>query len=298
MIYFTNNLLLLFFSSIWCYWPPCAFLLFLTGNIFQYSNFSLYTYTSRKEIHFSRVVIVYWVITDHVKKLYVGVTFAHDLLCASFLLQPHLTSNEVLKWTDTSKRKYKFKLLNYFEIHPRYSSKKYFDDLGKYMQLRLRRINRAARTTIYLASWKTLMAKERYGVVSWQEVKKYFFGSTDSDALSWKRNFPLSFHDAFISHIKIFLQGEVLLLITRRWGAIWNYCEMFIFVSCNTVRTEKMNILGIVRLKITCKWKRKMVSFVLVKKERKMFFVLSRAWDKEKTENMLFSCTDSDVDEA
>ena len=64
------------------------------------------------------------------------------------------------------------------------------------------------------------------------------------------------------------------------------------------MRTEKMNILGIVRLKITCKWKRKMVSFVLVKKERKMFFVLSRAWDKEKTENMLFSCTDSDVDEA
>ena len=138
-------------------------------------------------------MIVYWVITDHVKKLYVGVTFAHDLLCASFLLQPHLTSNEVLKWTDTSKRKYKFKLLNYFEIHPRYSSKKYFDDLGKYLPLRLRRINREARTTIYLASWKTFMAKERYGVVSWQEVKKNFFGSTDSDALSSKKNFPPKF---------------------------------------------------------------------------------------------------------
>ena len=83
-----------FFSSIWCYWLPCAFLLFLTGNIFQYSRinsiggnfFSLFTYTSREEIHFSRVVTVYWVITDHVKKLYAGVTFAHDLLCASFLL--------------------------------------------------------------------------------------------------------------------------------------------------------------------------------------------------------------------
>ena len=94
---------------------------------------------------------------------------------------------------DTSKRKYKFKLLNYFEIHPRYSSKKYFDDLGKYMQLRLRRINRAARTTIYLASWKTFIAKERYGVVPWQEVKKHFFGSTDSDALSSKKNFPPEF---------------------------------------------------------------------------------------------------------
>ena len=184
MIYFINNLLLYFFSSIWCFWLSCAFLLFLTGNIFQYSRINsiggnflfLYTNTSRKEIHFSGVVIVYWVITDHVKKLYVGVTFAHDLLCASFLLQPHLTSNEVLKWTDTSKRKYKFKLLNYFEIHPRYSSKKYFDDLGKYLQLRLRRINRAARTTIYLASSKTFIAKERYGVVSWQELKKHFFG--------------------------------------------------------------------------------------------------------------------------
>ena len=260
-----------FFSSIWCYWLPCAFVWLLTGNIIPYSRinriggnfFSLYTYTSREEIHFSRVVIVYWVITDRVKKLHAGVTFAQDLLCASFLLQSHLTSNEVLKWTDTSKRKYKFKLLNYFEIHPRYSSKKYFDDLGKYLQLRLRRINRAARRTIYLASSKTFMAKERYGVVSWQEVKKYFFGSTDSDTLSWKRNFPLSFHDAFISHIKIFLRGEVLLLITRRWGVIWNYCEMFIFVSCNTVRTEKINILGIARLKITCKWKRKMVSFGL-----------------------------------
>ena len=165
------------FFSIWCYWLLCVFWLFLICNIFQYSrinsvggnslfSLSLYTYTSRKEIHFSGVVIVHWVITDHVKKLYVGVTFAQDLLCASFLLQPHLTSIEVLKWTDTSKRKYKFKLLNYFEIHPRYSSKKYFDDLGKYMQLRLRRINRAARTTIYLASSKTFIAKERYGVVS------------------------------------------------------------------------------------------------------------------------------------
>ena len=77
MIYFINNLLLYFFSSIWCFWLSCAFLLFLTGNIFQYSRINsiggnflfLYTNTSRKEIHFSRVVIVYWVITDHVKKL-------------------------------------------------------------------------------------------------------------------------------------------------------------------------------------------------------------------------------------
>ena len=214
--------------------------------------------------------------------------------CSSHIWRQLRSLNEQIQ----ANRKYKFKPLNYCETYPRYWSKKYIDNLGKYLQLSLRRINRAARTTIYLASWKTLIAKERYGVVSWQEVKKYFFGSTDSDALSWKRNFLLSFHDAFISHIKIFLQGEVLLLITRRWGAIWNYCEMFIFVSCNTVRTEKINILGIVRLKITCKWKRKMVSFVLVKKERKIFFVLSRAWDKEKTENMLFSCTDSDVDEA
>ena len=102
---FHQQPLTVFFSSIWCYWPPWAFLLFLTGNIFQYSRINsiggnflfLYTNTSRKEIHFSRLVIVYWVITDHVKKLYAGVTFAHDLLCASFLLQPHLTSNEVLK---------------------------------------------------------------------------------------------------------------------------------------------------------------------------------------------------------
>ena len=122
-------------------------------------------------------------------------------------------------------RKYKLKPLNYFERHPRYSSKKYIDDLGKYLQLRLRRINRAARTTIYLASSETFIAKERYRVVSWQELKKYFFGSTDSDALSSKKTFSLSFHDAFISHIKISLQGEVLLLITRRWGAIWNYCR-------------------------------------------------------------------------
>ena len=55
MIYYTNNLLLLFFSSIWCYWPPWAFLLFLTGNIFQYSRinsiggnfFSLYIYIKK-----------------------------------------------------------------------------------------------------------------------------------------------------------------------------------------------------------------------------------------------------------
>ena len=171
-------------------------------------------------------------------------------------------------------RKYKFKLLNYFERHPRYSSKKYIDDLGKYLQLRLRRINRAARTTIYLASSKTFIAKERYGVVSWQELKKYFFGSTDSDALSSKKTFSLSFHDAFISHIKISLQGEVLLLITRRWGAIWNYCEMFIFVSCNTVRTEKINTLGVARLKLACKWKREMVSFVLGKEREKDVFRL------------------------
>ena len=90
-------------------------------------------------------------------------------------------------------RKYKLKPLNYFERHPLYSSKKYIDDLGKYLQLRLRRINRAARTTIYLASSKTLIAKERYRVVSWQELKKYFFGSTDSDALSSKKNFPPKF---------------------------------------------------------------------------------------------------------
>ena len=166
MIYFTNNLLPFFFLPYGVIDPHAPF------------YFSLYTYTSRKEIHFSRVVIVHWMITDHVKKLYVGVTFTQDLLCASFLLQPHLTSIEVLKWTDTSKRKYKFKLLNYFEIHPRYSSKKYFDDLGKYLQLRLRRINRAARTTIYLASSKTFIAKERYGVVSWQEetfLRIYWF---------------------------------------------------------------------------------------------------------------------------
>ena len=235
MIYFINNLLLYFFSSIWCFWLSCAFLLFLTGNIFQYGRinsiggnfFSLFTNTSRKEIHFSRVVIVYWVITDHVKKLYVGVTFAHDLLCASFLLQPHLTSNEVLKWTDTSKRKYKFKLLNYFEIHPRYSSKKYFDDLGKYLQLRLRRINRAARTTIYLASSKTFIAKERYGVVSWQELKKHFFGSTDSGALSSKKNFPPKFSSEIIVRC---LSSSVVL-----------QCEL------------KKYILGVSRQKVICK---------------------------------------------
>ena len=249
MIYFTNNLLLLFFSSIWCYWPPCAFLLFLTGNIFQYSNFSLYTYTSRKEIHFSRVVIVYWVITDHVKKLYVGVTFAHDLLCASFLLQPHLTSNEVLKWTDTSKRKYKFKLLNYFEIHPRYSSKKYFDDLGKYLPLRLRRINREARTTIYLASWKTFMAKERYGVVSWQEVKKISSDLLIRMLSLRRKTFSPSFHYTFISYIKIFLQGKVLILIKRRWGAIWNYWSSSVVLRCEL----KKYILGVTRLKVICK---------------------------------------------
>ena len=184
--------------------------------------------------------------------------------CSSHIWRQLRSLNEQIQ----AYRKYKLKPLNYFERHPRYSSKKYIDDLGKYLQLRLRRINRAARTTIYLASSKTFIAKERYGVVSWQEVKKYFFGSTDSDALSWKRNFPLSFHDAFISHIKIFLQGEVLFLITRRWGVIWNYREMFIFVSCNTVRTEKINILRIARLKITCKWKKEMVSFVQRKRER------------------------------
>ena len=79
-------------------------------------------------------------------------------------------------------RKYKLKPLNYFERHPRYSSKKYIDDLGKYLQLRLRRINRAARTTIYLASSKTFIAKERYSVWSWHEVSEktfiriYWFG--------------------------------------------------------------------------------------------------------------------------
>ena len=187
--------------------------------------------------------------------------------CSSHIWRQLRSSNEQIQ----ANRKYKF---NYCETYPRYWSKKYIDDLGKYLQLRLRRINRAARTTIYLASWKTFMARERYGVVSWQEVKKYFFGSTDSDALSWKRNFPLSFHDAFISHIKIFLQGEVLLLITCRWGVIWNYCEMFIFVSFNTVRTEKINILGVARLKITCKWKREMVSFVLGKEREKDVFRL------------------------
>ena len=228
---------------------------------------------------------VYWVITDHVKKLYVGVTFAQDLLCASFLLQPHLTSIEVLKWTDTSIQEVKLKPLNYFERHPRYSSKKYIDDLGKYLQLRLRRINRAARTTIYLASLKTFIAKERYRVVSWQELKKYFFGSTDSDALSSKKTFSLSFHDAFLSHIKISLQGEVLLLITRRWGAIWNYCEMFIFVSCNMVRTEKINTLGVARLKIACKWKREMVSFVLGKEREKDVFRLITSVRQRKNGN-------------
>ena len=191
-------------------------------------------------------------------------------LCSSHIWRQLRSLNEQIQ----ANRKYKFKPLNYCETYPRYWSKKYIDNLGKYLQLSLRRINRAARTTIYLASWKTLIAKERYGVVSWQEVKKYFFGSTDSDALSWKRNFLLSFHDAFISHIKIFLQGEVLLLITRRWGAIWNYCEMFIFVSCNTVRTEKINILRIARLKITCKWKKEMVSFVLGKEREKNVFRL------------------------
>ena len=214
--------------------------------------------------------------------------------CSSHIWRQLRSSNEQIQ----ANRKYKFKPLNYCEIYPRYWSKKYIDDLGKYLQLSLRRINRAARTTIYLASWKILMAKERYSVWSWQEVKKYFIGSTDSDALSWKRNFPLSFHDAFISHIKIFLRGEVLLLITRRWGVIWNYCEMFIFVSSNTVRTEKINILGVARLKITCKWKREMVSFVLGKEREKDVFRLVTSVVQRKNGNLLFSCTDSDVDEA
>ena len=201
--------------------------------------------------------------------------------CSSHIWRQSRSLNEQIP----AYRKYKLKPLNYFEIHPRYSSKKYIDDLRKYLQLRLRRINRAARTTIYLASSKTFIAKERYGVVSWQELKKYFFGSTDSDALSSKKTFSLSFHDAFISHIKISLQGEVLLLITRRWGAIWNYCEMFIFVSCNMVRTEKKNTLGVARLKIACKWKREMVSFVLGKEREKDVFRLVTSVRQRKNGN-------------
>ena len=226
MIYFTNNLLLLFFSSIWCYWPPWAFLLFLTGNIFQYSRinsiggnfFSLYIYIKRGNSFLQSSDCL---LSDHrsrqkvVRRCHICPRLVMCLLSAfNHIWRQSRSLNEQIQ----AYRKYKLKPLNYFERHPRYSSKKYIDDLGKYLQLRLRRINRAARTTIYLASSKTFIAKERYGVVSWQELKKYFFGSTDSDALSSKKTFSLSFHDAFISHIKISLQREVLLLITRRWG--------------------------------------------------------------------------------
>ena len=52
---FRQQPLTAFFSSIWCYWPPWAFSLFLTGNIFQYSRinsiggnfFSLYIYIKK-----------------------------------------------------------------------------------------------------------------------------------------------------------------------------------------------------------------------------------------------------------
>ena len=72
----------------------------------------------------------------------------------------------------------------------------------------------------------------------------------------------------------------------------------FTFVSCNTVRTEKINILGVARLKITCKWKREMVRFVLGKEREKDVFRLVTSVVQRKNGNLLFSCTGSDVDEA
>ena len=64
------------------------------------------------------------------------------------------------------------------------------------------------------------------------------------------------------------------------------------------VRTEKINTLGVARLKIACKWKREMVSFVLGKEREKDVFRLVTSVRQRKTETMLFSCTDSDVNEA
>ena len=60
---------------------------------------------------------------------------------------------------------------------------------------------------------------------------------------------------------------------------------MFIFVSCNTVRTEKINTLGVARLKIACKWKREMVSFVLGKEREERVFRLVTSVRQRKNGN-------------